>query len=283
MGRPRSDRAHAQVLDAAGQLFAEHGIDGTSMDAIAAASGVSKATIYKHWPDKDALCLEVMATLHGADRPTFASSDVRDDILRVLEFQPPKPTAELKSRIMPHLMAHAARNPSFGIAWRARIIEPVRSQLTHLLRRAIVEKRLSPGVDLEVAVASLIGPMMYGNFLRLMGATLPENLAEQIVAAFWRAYGKDKGIGGLKGRRGISSACGPSAARSRRARARGGGAPRALMKDDRTRDKTQARASRLRRARPPHRGSDRSARQRAGSAWHPRLAAARGKPAVACW
>ena len=63
MPRSRSTRAHQQVLDAALKLFARRGIDPTSMDAIAAASGVSKATIYKHWRDKDALCLEALACM----------------------------------------------------------------------------------------------------------------------------------------------------------------------------------------------------------------------------
>ena len=61
MGRPRSAEAHTKVLLAAVHLFAEQGIEATSMDSIAEASGVSKATIYKHWQDKDALCLEVGA------------------------------------------------------------------------------------------------------------------------------------------------------------------------------------------------------------------------------
>ena len=56
MARQKSAQAHRRVLDAAIGLFAEYGIDATSMDAIAEASSVSKATIYKHWPDKDALC-----------------------------------------------------------------------------------------------------------------------------------------------------------------------------------------------------------------------------------
>ena len=51
MARPRSVKAHKQVLDAAVQLFSERGIDATSMDAIAELSGVSKATIYMHWQD----------------------------------------------------------------------------------------------------------------------------------------------------------------------------------------------------------------------------------------
>ena len=67
MGRPRSALAHKKVLNAAVELFSERGIDATSMDAIAETAGVSKATIYKHWPDKDSLCLEVMGNLHGLD------------------------------------------------------------------------------------------------------------------------------------------------------------------------------------------------------------------------
>jgi AcrR family transcriptional regulator len=54
-------------------MFADQGIDSTSMDAIASAFGVSKATIYKHWPEKDKLALEVLSYLHGIDEesPTF--------------------------------------------------------------------------------------------------------------------------------------------------------------------------------------------------------------------
>ncbi len=86
MGRPRSERAHQQVLEAALKLFSERGIAATSMDAIAEASGVSKATIYKHWADKDALCLEAMAHAHGLDEepPHFHGDDVRTALIRVL-------------------------------------------------------------------------------------------------------------------------------------------------------------------------------------------------------
>ena len=55
MPRTRSASAHQKVLKAALELVAEHGIDGTSMDAVARESGVSKATIYKHWADKETI------------------------------------------------------------------------------------------------------------------------------------------------------------------------------------------------------------------------------------
>ena len=68
MARTRSSEAHDKVLRAALDLFGERGIDATSMDAIAQASGVSKATIYNHWADKEALLMEVMEFIHGVNR-----------------------------------------------------------------------------------------------------------------------------------------------------------------------------------------------------------------------
>lgn len=44
-----------QVLDAARGLFIEHGYGATNMDALAAAAGVSKATVYAHYESKEAL------------------------------------------------------------------------------------------------------------------------------------------------------------------------------------------------------------------------------------
>jgi AcrR family transcriptional regulator len=190
MARTRSTYAHGQVLDAALKLFAERGIDATSMDAIAEASGVSKATIYKHWSDKDELCLEALAYLHGGDQPwpAFDSGDARADLIALLSYQPPQQHSDLRMRIMPHLMAYAARNPSFGDAWRARVFEPPRVQLRQLLERAITQGQLPRDLNRDLAIALLLGPMMYCHVLKRMQGEAPEDLQEQVVAAFWKAH-----------------------------------------------------------------------------------------------
>jgi AcrR family transcriptional regulator len=190
MVRPRSTRAHDNVIEAALSLFAERGLDATSMDAIAERSGVSKATIYKHWADKESLALEAMARLHVPDLGslTVRTGDLRADLISVLGYQPPPQHSDLKTRIMPHLMAHAARNPQFGLAWRARVIEPPRAQLRSLLVQAQQDGLLSPSLEIDVAIALLFGPMMYTHMTRLMGATLPTNMAERVVDAFWAAH-----------------------------------------------------------------------------------------------
>jgi len=54
-GRPKDPAKRAAILNAAKGMFLQHGYEGTSMDAIAAAAGVSKLTVYSHFKDKDTL------------------------------------------------------------------------------------------------------------------------------------------------------------------------------------------------------------------------------------
>ncbi len=54
-GRPKDLEKRAAILAAAARLFVAKGFDGTSMDAVASAAGVSKLTVYSHFGDKDSL------------------------------------------------------------------------------------------------------------------------------------------------------------------------------------------------------------------------------------
>jgi AcrR family transcriptional regulator len=198
MARPRSAQAHRKVLIAAVELFSERGIDATSMDAIAEASGVSKATIYKHWPDKDALCLEVMGYLHGLDEepPVFDSGDVRADLIAQLQYQPAADRKALRERMVPHMIAYASRNQVLGAAWRSRVIEPARLALTDIIKRGEKRGVLRHGIDPEVGIALLLGPMMYRHIfshkLGQKGRTSQpvKDLEVQVADAFLAAFGK---------------------------------------------------------------------------------------------
>jgi AcrR family transcriptional regulator len=200
MARPRSAQAHKRVLLAAVELFSERGIDATSMDAIAETSGVSKATIYKHWPDKDALCLEVMGYLHGLDEepPVFDSGDFRADLIAQLQYQPAADRKALRERMVPHMIAYASRNQVLGAAWRSRVIEPARLALTNIIKRGERRGVLRHGIDPEVGIALLLGPMMYRHiFSRKLGqkgtpSPPVKDLEVQVADAFLAAFGTGK-------------------------------------------------------------------------------------------
>ena len=53
--RSRSDDRRARYLQIALQLFMQHGFNGVSTDQVVAASGGSKATLYRYFPSKEAL------------------------------------------------------------------------------------------------------------------------------------------------------------------------------------------------------------------------------------
>ena len=65
-----SARKHRAILDAAIKVFLKSGYLGTNMDEIAALSGVSKQTIYKHFSSKEALFVAMVTSMTDAASDT---------------------------------------------------------------------------------------------------------------------------------------------------------------------------------------------------------------------
>lgn len=63
-GRPRSIETTNAILESAYTLMATTGLAATTIDAVARHSNVSKMTIYKWWPSREALLID--AFLHHA-------------------------------------------------------------------------------------------------------------------------------------------------------------------------------------------------------------------------
>jgi AcrR family transcriptional regulator len=55
----------AQLLDVAEELFASRGFEGTSMEDIARAAGVTRPMVYTHYPSKDAVFLACVRRARG--------------------------------------------------------------------------------------------------------------------------------------------------------------------------------------------------------------------------
>jgi len=84
-GRPRSETARAAILDAADVLLLARGLDAVSMDAIAERAGVSKATIYRWWPTKEALALDALYyDWAAAGDPGRDTGSLKGDLLALL-------------------------------------------------------------------------------------------------------------------------------------------------------------------------------------------------------
>ena len=186
MARTPSAEAHEKVLEAATELIAERGIETTSMDAIARLSGVSKATVYKHWKDKDALCVDVVRRLRVSP-PEFRSGDLKRDLFSLLTHlaQANKPVRLMK--IMPRIIGYAAANPKFAEALKKNAMGPAELQILRILDDGVAKGSLSADMDRDLVLNLLLGPIMHCRITRGM---VPAKLPGYVVDGFWRSWGR---------------------------------------------------------------------------------------------
>jgi AcrR family transcriptional regulator len=161
-GRPRSEKAHRAILDAAAELLLDRGLAAVSVDAVAERAGVSKATIYRWWPTKESLALDALYTEWAAARPSPRDTgSLRGDLLSLL-----RPWARVASsrpygRVIAALITEAQTDPVFAAEYRQRVVEPRRDQARAIFSRAADRGEIAPGIKVEVALDLLYGALYH--------------------------------------------------------------------------------------------------------------------------
>ena len=155
--RWRSRRAESAILDATLALLAELGFGGLTIDGIAARAGVGKATIYRHWSSKAEVALEAFRAfvppLEDPDTGSFAD-DIRGVLHQIVEGLSNSPLAG----ILPSLVEAAERDPEMERLFR-EFGTSRRAVLRGIFSRAAARGELREGLDADVAIDLLVGPI----------------------------------------------------------------------------------------------------------------------------
>jgi AcrR family transcriptional regulator len=187
VGRPRSSHASEAIIAATIELLLEGvTIEALSMEAIAARAGVGKATVYRRWPNKEALVVEAFASVKGAI-PEPPGHSVREDLVILLGAMGRSQEAP-EARVSPCVMPEIHRNPELFDRW-VGVLEKRRDVMRDVLRRGVRTGELDPELDVELAVALLASPMMMQMALRWYPRVDKEKLAERIVDLALRGMG----------------------------------------------------------------------------------------------
>lgn len=167
LGRPpdpeRRDRRKAELEEAALALFLEHGLEGVTIEQIAARAGQAKGGFYRHFPHRDALLEATYGPLEKQLREVFG--ELRRALLDPA--RPARPAYEVfGARLAEVLLADAAaarlylqerRGPAVGlrrpIARIAALIEREAVRGARLAQRRGVLAPVSP----EVAGRAVVG------------------------------------------------------------------------------------------------------------------------------
>jgi len=149
------------------------------MERVAAESGVAKTTLYRRWPTKAALCMELYLDVasHELQDPDTGNiaSDLRHIFNRVVHLQ----TRTVAGPACIGLIAEAQINPGTSAACLAEFAKRRRAITRRILRRAIQRGELRAGTDVDLVIDALGGAM---TFRLLQGhAPLSRKFADGLV------------------------------------------------------------------------------------------------------
>jgi AcrR family transcriptional regulator len=157
---PRSLKAQDKVLCATKELLAEGGLSATTVDAIATRSGVSKATIYKHWPSRTAIAAEAFGREMAAAIPLPDTGSVRGDLTeqvrRVSRFY-----AGEHGKVFAQLLAASVSDPQAAPYVREYFLDARRAALAELWQRGVDRGEVRPGISAGTATDILFGPLIF--------------------------------------------------------------------------------------------------------------------------
>ena len=191
-GRPRSDRVHRAILDAARELLIRDGYTRLRLEHVAAHAGVGKATIYRRWPSKEALAQALLADLAAPHIAIEETGDTRGEMLAAVMNPLMAVTESAFGPVIRALLSQIATNPALGDPFRATVVQARREEIARMIARGVERGDLCPDADAEIATELLVGPV----YFRLMfGGELNRAFAERIVdnvLSGYKAAGRDR-------------------------------------------------------------------------------------------
>ena len=165
-------------------MLAEAGYAGFRLDALAARAGVAKTTILRRWPSKAAVAAAAVErlALQTVDLPE--SGTLRGD-LHALLTSAVTVFVHADGRFVPRLLRESGHHPEIADLLQT-VIHTRRLAYRRALNRAIARHELDPGIDQELIIDLLVGPMWTRLLITREHITKP--FVEDIVDAVIRAF-----------------------------------------------------------------------------------------------
>ncbi len=186
-GRHRSLEAEASILKATLYLLERKPLRKVSSDAIAQRAGVSKATIYKWWPNKTLVALD--AFLAGiTERVAIpdtgsAEQDFTQQLQALVAFY-----LSPMGKIFSQFIAEGQSDPDFLSLFRERFLYTRRDAARIMWQRGVERGEVCPEIDPEIVMDLMYGPVI---FRLLVGhGPLSEEEAATIVRTLFKGLRK---------------------------------------------------------------------------------------------
>ncbi|MCP2338662.1 TetR/AcrR family transcriptional regulator [Actinomadura rupiterrae] len=156
----RGARSRRAILDATLELAARRGYGSLTIEAVAAAAGVGKPTIYRWWPSKGALALDALDDAVGDALDFPDTGDVAADLAAQIGRMVALFGGDLGT-VFRGVIAEGQSSPEIAAAVRDTVLEPRTRACQVRLAKAVAEGQLRDDVPTRAMVEMLYAPFFY--------------------------------------------------------------------------------------------------------------------------
>ncbi len=158
---PRKVRVRNAVLTAATEVLRAEGYAGLTMERVAADSGVAKTTLYRGWPTKAALCMDLYLDVAARELRDPDTGDVARDLKAIAETVINLQKRTVAGPAFIGLIAEAQISPDTRSAFLAEFAEKRRQITRTVLRRAIARGEIGRDTDIDLVIDIIGGATMF--------------------------------------------------------------------------------------------------------------------------
>lgn len=179
-GRPRNVETQRSILSASYDLLLEQGFSAVTVEKIAERAKVSKATIYKWWPNKAAVVMDGFMSAASERLPVPDTGSVYNDILihatNLVRF-----LTSREGTVITELIGEGQMDPGLAEAYRTRYFQPRRLEARRLMERGTERGELRKNLDIAVSTDLIYGPIFYR--LLVTGDPLDDAYVQHLVSS----------------------------------------------------------------------------------------------------
>ena len=155
----RTERSRAAVLAETYRQLSQSGLANVSIDEISRVSGVSKTTIYRHWPSRSALLIDACSRL-GGTMTVPDTGTLNGDLHWLLSTLAEQLRTASWSAVIPSIADAAERDPDVSAMqteWQKAVMAPFRA----VLERAQERGERASDEDLSHIIDMAVGALFY--------------------------------------------------------------------------------------------------------------------------
>lgn len=160
VGRPRSQAVDEAILQAASKMLYKQSYNDVSMEAIAVEAGISKATLYRRWPNKTTLAVEVLINVIISEQLVFDAESYRERLIQNLQALRNMLASDY-SDVIVAIIAETQHDKTLRDIFFTHFLKPVQAIGDAELARAIKRGEVKPVVDKDLVFDQLFGLFYY--------------------------------------------------------------------------------------------------------------------------